>query len=242
MKAVDSVFLIYHDGRLITYFSRSESMKLDDTLDMIRRFVRASFSGELGKLDSMRYENMSILMERGNLMYMVVITPMDEHAWLRREMRGLLEQIDGQYRVMFKIWDGDFNRVKGVRTMVEGFAGEEAPEQTGDEEVSDHASPLPASEPEPEEPATSKGTGPEAMAQVQAPATAAVAPGKGPWPETITPSNAATPVTMAQIPATAPAVAEITDAERLRLLEDRFLKGEVTELMYRELRERLAKK
>jgi hypothetical protein len=125
VKAVDSVFLIYHDGRLITYFSRSESIKLDDTLDMIRKFVRASFSGQLGKLDSMRYENMNIIMERGNLMYMVVITPLTDTDPVRREMRLVLEEINNMYRVVFKIWDGDFNKVKGVKTMIEKFAGEE---------------------------------------------------------------------------------------------------------------------
>jgi sugar lactone lactonase YvrE len=125
-KPVDSAFLIYHDGRLITYFSRSDSIKLDDTLDMIRRFVKASFSGELGRLDAMAYENMNIIMERGNLMYMVVITPLTQYEPLRRQMRGLLDDIDRRYRVVFKIWDGDFGKVKGIRSMVESFAGEKA--------------------------------------------------------------------------------------------------------------------
>lgn len=124
-RPVDSVFLIYHDGRLITYFSRSESMKLDDTLDMIRRFVKASFSGQLGRLDAMSYENMNIIMERGNLMYMVVITPLNTYDDLRHQMRHLLNDIDNKYRLVFKIWDGDFGKVKGVKSMVERFAGEE---------------------------------------------------------------------------------------------------------------------
>jgi len=38
------------------------------------------------------------------------------------------------------------------------------------------------------------------------------------------------------------APAGLSDAERLRLLEDRFLRGEITELTYRELRERMGKK
>jgi hypothetical protein len=49
------------------------------------------------------------------------------------------------------------------------------------------------------------------------------------------------------IPKTAPpqktaAATGLTDQERLRLLEDRFLRGEITELTYRELREKLGKK
>jgi sugar lactone lactonase YvrE len=127
-RPVDSVFLIYHDGRLITYFSRSDSMKIDDTLDMIRRFVKASFSGELGRLDAMTYENMNIIMERGNLMYMVVITPLVSYEALRRDMRALLDDIDRRYRVVFKIWDGDFGKVKGVKSMIERFAGEKTEE------------------------------------------------------------------------------------------------------------------
>ena len=34
----------------------------------------------------------------------------------------------------------------------------------------------------------------------------------------------------------------LTDAERMRLLEDRFLRGEITELTYRELRDKLSRK
>jgi hypothetical protein len=49
----------------------------------------------------------------------------------------------------------------------------------------------------------------------------------------------------AQSPAPPPktaAAAGLTDAERMRLLEDRFLRGEITELTYRELRDKLGKK
>ena len=130
-KPVDSAFLIYHDGRLITYFSRSDSIKLDDTLDMIRRFVKASFSGELGRLDAMAYENSNIIMERGNLMYMVVITPLPQYEPLRRQMRALLDDIDKRYRVVFKIWDGDFGKVKGIKAMIESFSGEEGVPEGG---------------------------------------------------------------------------------------------------------------
>jgi hypothetical protein len=68
---------------------------------------------------------MNIIMERGNLMYMVVITPLMETDAVRREMRLVLEEINNMYRVVFKIWDGDFNKVKGVKTLIERFAGEE---------------------------------------------------------------------------------------------------------------------
>ena len=39
-----------------------------------------------------------------------------------------------------------------------------------------------------------------------------------------------------------PAATGLSDAERLQLLEDRFLRGEITELTYRELRDKLGKK
>jgi sugar lactone lactonase YvrE len=220
--AVDSVFLIYHDGRLITYFSRSESIKLDDTLDMIRKFVKASFAGQLGRLDSMRYENMSIIMERGNLMYMVVITPMSGHDRLRREMRCLLEEINSRYRVTFKIWDGDFNRVKGVKTMIEKFAGEEVEEAPGQKDEAVPAAPRPAQE-APSEPAPAGPYGP--AAGVEEPRRSAPPP----------PSETGT-----EPPKTS--AAALTEAERLRLLEDRFLRGEITELTYTELRKKLTKK
>jgi len=364
VKAVDSVFLIYHDGRLITYFSRSESIKLDDTLDMIRKFVRASFSGQLGKLDSMRYENMNIIMERGNMMYMVVITPLTECDPVRREMRLLLEEINNLYRVVFKIWDGDFNKVKGVKTMVEKFAGEQvqldrpAPASAsppGPPQAPSHpfsspppytdvrppppASPSALPPPPPPSPPQPQPPPPPPMSQTRPPPLAAIPPPepakavprpeelkalreleaeeaedekaaqaqtapmpdsrppppgktsvaaesethppqkvhglldeedeeeepaaeiKGPEepapkiapvlvprqepapPPSPTPSQPSmAPSHQSPEPPPKPAATGLSDAGRLQLLEDRFLRGEITELTYRELREKLSKK
>jgi len=56
------------------------------------------------------------------------------------------------------------------------------------------------------------------------------------------PLPAPAPQPQAPPPPPKPSAPGLTDAERLRLLENRFLRGEITELTYRELREKLGKK
>ncbi|MEM4730105.1 MAG: putative Ig domain-containing protein [Thermoplasmata archaeon] len=271
-KPVDSVFLIYHDGRLITYFSRVDSAELDDTLDMIRKFVKASFSGELGRLDSMQYENKNIIMERGNMMYMVVVTPLREFDQLRREMRRLLNAIDEKYRVLFKIWDGDFTKVKDVKRMVERFAGEEVWEDEGgaawhEEAPREHkphrkSSEVPAaraapgptapSRPEgagpssPPPPSRPRETAPEGEGEVEAPPPAEEngAAQKAPAGEAAL--EKPEPKEEEEAPAgeetAAPPKKTLSREEKLQLLEDRFLLGEISEESYREMKAKLMKR
>jgi hypothetical protein len=138
---LNSAFLVYHDGRLITYSSRSEIADLDATLQVIKDFVKASFRGEVGRLDSLRYENMNIILERGVQMYLVVITPEgDEMALqgLRRRMRSFLGDVHDRYKHILKVWDGKFKSVKPVEKMVEDLVhGKWSPQRvkSKDEEV-----------------------------------------------------------------------------------------------------------
>ncbi|MGQ9582707.1 MAG: putative Ig domain-containing protein [Thermoplasmatota archaeon] len=300
-RPVDSVFLIYHDGRLITYFSRVDSAALDDTLDMIRKFVKASFSGQLGRLDSMQYESQNIIMERGNMMYMVVITPLRDFDQLRREMRHLLNAIDEKYRVVFKVWDGDFTKVKGVKTMVERFAGEEVWEEERGEEAGRGApqgapaapsapqvhppkallmAASPAPTPLHTAPQDGHGPAPEAVAPPATPAPVAPAPllpaeaaregevhmpaaGEGGAPREaaglepagVSPTPPAPPSApeAGEPAAAAPAdeaveqkpvraESDLSREEKLRILEDRFLLGEITEETYRDMKTKLMKR
>ena len=93
----------------------------DNFLEVIKDFVKASFKGDVGKLDSLRYEGMNIILERGIQMYLVVITPGEDHKGLRRRMRAFLHDVHEQHRSVLKVWDGKFKKVKGIATMVEDF-------------------------------------------------------------------------------------------------------------------------
>jgi hypothetical protein len=220
---VDSAFLIYHDGRLITYYSRNESMKLDATLDMIRRFVKASFSGQLGRLDSMQYENMNIIMERGTQMYMVVITPLAEFAELRRDMKKVLDDVWEKYRVNFKVWDGKFSEVKGVKMMVERFAGEDVSEdEAANPDEGRGRGPTPTTD-LPDKPPGKTAAEKPVRPPVQQRKYIEVEHETGedpPEPDSETPRNGD------------------KEGQRIRMLEDKFLRGEITEASYKELKEK----
>jgi hypothetical protein len=118
---VDSAFLVYHDGRLITYSSISEIDDLDSTLQVIKDFVKASFKGEMGRLDALRYEDSNIILERGVQMYLVAMTSKEDVEDLRRDMRRFLNDVHRSYRSALKVWDGNFKKVKGIGIMVEKF-------------------------------------------------------------------------------------------------------------------------
>ena len=121
-KDVESAFLVYHDGRLITYSSKSEIADLDATLQVIKDFVKASFRGDVGRLDALRYENMNIILERGVQMYLVIITPQEDSVALqslRRRMRSFLGDVHERYRHILKVWDGKYKTVKPIEKMVE---------------------------------------------------------------------------------------------------------------------------
>jgi|GEM_PF-4356069 len=118
---IDSAFLVYHDGRLITYASRSEIADLDATLQVIKDFVKASFRGDVGRLDALKYENMNIILERGVQMYLVVITPEGEDLALqnlRRKMRSFLGEVHDRYKHILKVWDGKYKSVQPIERMV----------------------------------------------------------------------------------------------------------------------------
>jgi len=274
LKPVDSAFLVYHDGRLITYFSRSESIKLDATLDMIRKFVKASFSGQLGRLDSIQYENMNVIMERGIQMYMVVITPLDEFEDLRRDMRRLLNEVHEKHKSTFKIWDGEFSSIKDVKLKVEKFAGEDVWEDVEDEaapkkpaERMPHKSSLPPEPddgpdddidddlddvPPPKAPGKTAEFSNEPPKALPKTAEFSNEPPKAPGKTnefkadraSSSSSEPALPLdTKSSRPeAVPPTVSEKENAEKVRVLEEKFLKGDISEALYRELKEKYSKK
>jgi uncharacterized membrane protein len=123
LVSMESAFLVYHDGRLITYSSRGEIEDLDATLQVIKEFVRTSFRGGVGRLDYLKYENMNVLLERGVQMYLVIITTETEMDELRRVMRRFLSDVHERYKHILKTWDGKYKKVKGIAAMVESLVG-----------------------------------------------------------------------------------------------------------------------
>jgi hypothetical protein len=131
-SSVDSGFLVYHDGRLITYASRSEIADLDATLQVIKDFVKASFRGDVGRLDALKYENMNIILERGIQMYLVVITPENDDLALqslRRKMRSFLGEVHDRYKHILKVWDGKYKSVQPIEKMVNEYVKGKGPSE-----------------------------------------------------------------------------------------------------------------
>jgi hypothetical protein len=199
---IDSAFLVYHDGRLITYSSKHEMEDPDATLQVIKDFVKSSFKGQVGRLDSLRYDNSNIILERGVQMYLVVITTEEDMKGLRRNMRRFLHDVHERFRHSLKIWDGSYRKVKGVGEMVEHFVSGrwEPKEGEGQTDVGEKGT----EEPEGQE--KESGPGPKSKRWDESPDMG----GK-----------------------------DTAKVEKVKALEDKLLRGEITEKEFERLSRRL---
>jgi hypothetical protein len=145
------------------------------------------------------------------------------------KVRGLLDEEDDRPRAdargLHPIGDASLSPPRGGEPLSD--EDEEPPGETeGPKEQAPKIAPVLVSKQEPAE-APKYPTPPSATS----PSSTSPSPTPPPQPSPQSPP-----------PAPKPAATGLTDAERLQLLEDRFLRGEITELTYRELRDKLGKK
>jgi hypothetical protein len=112
--AVDDIFLIHLDGRLIHHATRRlatgvDSDILSSMLTAVTSFVKDALSrtGE-STLGSLEYGDSKILLERGKWSFLaVVISGRQEPTELRGEMRQVLRNVESEYGAVLSAWDGN---------------------------------------------------------------------------------------------------------------------------------------
>ncbi|MBM4249075.1 MAG: hypothetical protein FJ149_06515 [Euryarchaeota archaeon] len=127
--AVEDVFLIHLDGRLIHHATRRlatgvDSDILSSMLTAVTSFVKDALArtGD-GQLGSLEYGDSKILLERGRWTYLaVVITGGREPGaggrdtpGLREEMRQALRNVESEYGPVLPQWDGSAASVSGCK-------------------------------------------------------------------------------------------------------------------------------
>lgn len=120
--AVEDVFLIHLDGRLIHHATRRlatgvDSDILSSMLTAVTSFVKDALArtGE-GQLGSLEYGDNKIIMERGKSCFLaVVITGRQEPPELREEMRQALRNVESEYGSALSSWDGNTATLGGVK-------------------------------------------------------------------------------------------------------------------------------
>jgi hypothetical protein len=123
--AVEEVFLIYNDGRLIHHASTKDSYVDEQILSgmmvAIQSFVKDSFQGDEGEeegLDSFEFSGRKIVMEKGNYIILSVALKGTEPPVLRERMRDIVRRVEGMYAGIVTEWDGDMSGFKGVEAYI----------------------------------------------------------------------------------------------------------------------------
>jgi predicted ATPase len=124
----NDVFLISKIGLLITHVSRSSEEGMDkdilsSMLTAVQDFVRDSFGGGaeaapksgLGKLE---YMNTKILIEHGDLVYLAAVVPGEEHSSMRKDLKSIVQDIEGTYFDILADWDGDLDKLGGTEPIL----------------------------------------------------------------------------------------------------------------------------
>ena len=121
--AVEEVFIIYQDGRLMAHQTRRLKPGMDDEilssmLVAIQSFVKDSFKDEsathLARLD---FGKKKILVEKGELVILAVVLHGDRVGKVPQRMKQVMQAMDEQYSSVIRNWDGDLEKVRGIKDM-----------------------------------------------------------------------------------------------------------------------------
>ncbi|MEW5761518.1 MAG: fibronectin type III domain-containing protein, partial [Candidatus Thermoplasmatota archaeon] len=119
--AVEEVFLIYNDGRLLAHTTRRLKADMDEDilssmLTAVQTFIKDSFGKEeKGELTSMQYGDNRILFEKGKNTVLAVVITGEEAIGLRGEMRTALNNIETEYGTILKDWSGSLSEIAGAK-------------------------------------------------------------------------------------------------------------------------------
>jgi PKD repeat protein len=125
MVPVDEVFIIYNDGRLMAHQTRRLKPGMDDDilssmLVAIQGFVKDSFKDESSThLQRLDFGEKKILVERGESFYLAVVLHSHRAGNVPQRMQAVIEDIHLEYGLALKEWDGDLEKVRGVKDQTE---------------------------------------------------------------------------------------------------------------------------
>jgi len=138
--ALENVFLIHNDGRLVAHVTREENTNLDKDVvsamfTAVQEFVRDSFQkGEVG-LKKLEIGDKNVLIEKGESAYLALIYT----GWPQKQtftrLAMLLRDIEERYTGRLERWNGTQKAVGGVEKMLQDFMSDSyAPGAWHDEE------------------------------------------------------------------------------------------------------------
>jgi|GEM_PF-1914776 len=118
---VDEVFVMYHDGTLLAHQTRRLKPGMDDEilggmLIALQNFVRDSFKDEnMTVLRRMDFGDRKLLVERKDDFFIAVVLSGKRAGNAAQRMLKVLDNIDENYAPVLREWDGDLEKVRGIR-------------------------------------------------------------------------------------------------------------------------------
>ena len=117
---VEDMFLMYRDGRLIQHNTRRLKADLDlevmtSMLRAVQIFVRESLGmTDRSELGAMEYGDNKIILQKGRHVILAVVVSGDAPSDFREEMKGVINDIEGEYEPVLAEWNGVASDVAGA--------------------------------------------------------------------------------------------------------------------------------
>lgn len=124
--ALENLFLIHNDGRLIAHVTKEENTTLDKDVvsamfTAVQDFVRDSFQkGEVG-LKKLEIGDKNVVIEKGQSAYLALIYSGWPSKETFSELPMLLRDIEERYKGRLERWNGTGKTVKGVDKMLQDY-------------------------------------------------------------------------------------------------------------------------
>lgn len=126
MFAIDDVFLISKDGRLIMHNTRRMRADRDEDilsgmLTAILAFLKDSDPEENGELRRFEVGGKTTLLERGDHVYVTSIYSGRVPRWARKDLHKFVGDLEEKFGDAFAKWDGSPEDLQGVKEYMERF-------------------------------------------------------------------------------------------------------------------------
>jgi N-acetylneuraminic acid mutarotase len=134
--AVEDVFLMYKDGRLILHTTRRMKADMDvdimtSMLTAVQEFVKESMGREEGaELGSMEYGGNKILFEKGRWVIISAVITGGEPSGFRDEMKSVLRNVESEFAAVLPAWDGIVTRLVGAKRFMAQLGAYRPAEET----------------------------------------------------------------------------------------------------------------
>ena len=119
--AVEDIFLMYIDGRLIQHNTRRIKADMDadimaSMLTAVQAFIKESIGMEKGtELGAMEYGENKILLQKGKHVVLAVVIEGSEPPEFRDEIKAAISNIEGEFGPVLASWDGMAAKLAGAK-------------------------------------------------------------------------------------------------------------------------------